>query len=174
MPKAAKLTMLKELMIVVEEFRGLRDVALFCNNHMASILQQAETMSELMHQFCSLIVQVASLTTVPKYPRYVRAALSYISENYMTDLSLKHVAEQIHVNPWHLSTQFKKALQINFTEYINKVRIEHSKRLLEQEDLKVYEIAELTGFNDATYFCMVFKKLEGLSPTDYRKIRWCK
>jgi Response regulator containing CheY-like receiver domain and AraC-type DNA-binding domain len=106
--------------------------------------------------------------SLPPLPIYIRDALDYINKNYMNDISLKQVADEIHHNQFYLSSRFKKAVQMSFVEYLNKVRIEHSKYLLRTENLKISDIAYIVGFKESTYFCTVFKRIEGVSPNTYR------
>jgi len=108
------------------------------------------------------------INNLPSLPIYIRDALNYINKNYMNDISLKQVADEIHHNQFYLSSRFKKAVQMSFVEYLNKVRIEHSKHLLKTENLKISDIAYITGFKESTYFCTVFKRIEGVSPNTYR------
>jgi two-component system response regulator YesN len=98
----------------------------------------------------------------------VKKALRYIHDNYQKALSLELIAEQIHVNPSHLSRTFKKELDEPVTEYINKIRIEKSKELLTVSGMLAYEAAEAVGFNDPAYFSQVFKKITGVSPKDFK------
>jgi two-component system response regulator YesN len=65
---------------------------------------------------------------------------------------------------------FKEETGIPVTEYINMARIKKAKELLANTSLKVYEIAYEVGFNDQHYFSSVFKKIVGLSPTEYREL----
>ena len=91
----------------------------------------------------------------------------YINEHVQERLSLNEVAAVFGISPNYLSQLFGKYNEIGFSEYINHCKIAESKKLLEEGNLKVYEVAEMLGFESAFYFSKVFKKLEGVSPTDY-------
>ena len=93
----------------------------------------------------------------------------YIEKNYHTKLALEEVAEAVHVNRCYLSRIFKERTGEKLFEYINKSRINKAKYYLEQTDKKVYEIAEIVGLGDTTYFSRVFKKYTGYSPSEYMK-----
>ncbi len=71
--------------------------------------------------------------------------------------------------PLNLSRAFKKALGMTLTAYINKLRIEEAKYLLEHADASVTQVALATGYTDPNYFSKVFTKLEHVTPHDYRK-----
>ncbi|WP_127583282.1 response regulator [Paenibacillus koleovorans] len=101
-------------------------------------------------------------------PDFVKKAIAYAIERYRDKISLEEVAGKLHMHPAYFSAQFKKATGTGFIDYVNMVRIEKSRELLAMPDYRVKEIAEQVGFNDYTYFCRVFKKLEGTSPLQYR------
>ena len=63
----------------------------------------------------------------------------------------------------------KDELQMNFSDYIARLRIQRAKELLEDETMSIQEIAEIVGYNDYFYFTKVFKKVQGISPSKYRK-----
>src|SRR5690606_34630260 len=96
-------------------------------------------------------------------------AIKYIEVHYMEDLSLQMVADAVYLNPWYFSSQFKKFTSKSFSEYLNQVRVRIAKELLHQKDLKVYQVAEMVGFQDAAYFSTVFRNVENMSPKEYQK-----
>ena len=91
----------------------------------------------------------------------------YIQEHIREHLSLNEVAAVFGISPSYLSQLFSKYNETGFSEYINISKINEGKRLLTEENLKVYEVAEMLGFESAFYFSKVFKKVEGVSPTEY-------
>ncbi len=92
----------------------------------------------------------------------------YINEHVREHLSLNEVAAVFGISPSYLSQLFGKYNETGFSEYINICKINESKKLLmEDTSFKVYEVAEMLGFESAFYFSKVFKKVEGVSPTDY-------
>lgn len=99
---------------------------------------------------------------------FVHEAKNYIEEHYSENLTIKDVAEQIGISSGYLSTMFNQNLGLGFAEYLNGLRIEHACVYLEQNYLKVYEIAYKVGFRDEKYFTKVFKKIKGMSPKEYR------
>ncbi|MGN0168737.1 MAG: response regulator [Acetatifactor sp.] len=91
----------------------------------------------------------------------------YIGEHVSERLSLNEVAAVFGISPNYLSQLFGKYNDVGFSEYINTCKINEAKRLLDEGTLKVYEVAEMLGFESSFYFSKVFKKVEGVSPTDY-------
>lgn len=91
----------------------------------------------------------------------------YIGEHVCEHLSLNEVAAVFGISPGYLSQLFGKYNDTGFSEYVNLCKIAEAKRLLAEENLKVYEAAEALGYESAFYFSKVFKKAEGVSPTEY-------
>ena len=101
--------------------------------------------------------------------RSVEQAKRYISENLDKDLSLHAVAEKMLMNPSYFSYLFKKETGMTYIGYVNMKRIQYAQVLLRSEpELKIYNIADRVGFIDVKYFSRVFKKIAGVSPSDYR------
>ena len=98
----------------------------------------------------------------------VREAKEYITEHYTENLTVKDVSEKIGISNGYLSTIFNQETGQSFVDYLNKTRIEHACIYLEQNYLKVYEIAYKVGFQDEKYFTKVFKKIMQLTPKEYR------
>ena len=74
----------------------------------------------------------------------------------------------MHLHPSYFSTVFKNAAGLSFKEYLNKVRIEESKILLQNTDFSIIDIAVAVGFEDQSYFSKVFKKYTGTTPKQFR------
>lgn len=101
--------------------------------------------------------------------KQLKKALEYIDENYeKEDLSLGQVAETVGMSSNYLSAIFSQNMEKTFVEYVTEKRIEKAKKLLRQTDHASGEIAKMVGYKDAHYFGFVFKKLQGLSPREYR------
>lgn len=98
----------------------------------------------------------------------VHKAMAYIREHYTQELTLQMVADHVHISRNYFSVLFKKQTQHNFIDYMIQLRIAKAKELLGDRSAKVYEVAELTGFNDVKYFSKLFKKMTGSTPADYR------
>jgi AraC-like DNA-binding protein len=98
----------------------------------------------------------------------IARARNYIHEHQAEELSLGQVAKAVNMSSFYFCKMFKKVSGINFTAYVARVRIEKSKNLLLNPNLRVSEIAFEVGFQSLTHFNRVFKKLIGQSPTKYR------
>jgi two-component system response regulator YesN len=99
----------------------------------------------------------------------VKKAVDYISKNYMIDLSLEMVAEDIGISPYYLSRLFKQELHKNFIEYLTEVRIKQAFELIREGKSTIKEISERTGYSNLTYFYRVFKKNTGKTIGEVKK-----
>ncbi|WP_438434829.1 response regulator transcription factor [Gorillibacterium sp. sgz500922] len=100
----------------------------------------------------------------------VEQALAYMSEHYSDKgLTLHQVAQKCHVSPNYLSYLFKKNTGFNLWEYVIKLRMEESRRLLLASDMRRYEIAEKVGYESPEHFSKIFKKYFGYSPSECKK-----
>ena len=94
--------------------------------------------------------------------------IAYLAEHFSEDLDQKSVAQKFYVSRSYLSKLFKAKTGRGFNEYLNKIRIEQAKTALKTTTLPVTDIAFNCGFNDSNYFSKSFKKIEGVSPLNYR------
>lgn len=100
----------------------------------------------------------------------VERATEYIHQNYaQKGLTLNEVAQRNHVSPNYLSYLFKKNTGFNLWEYVIKLRMEESRRLILHTDLRRYEIAERVGYESPEHFSKIFKKYFGISPSEMKK-----
>lgn len=93
----------------------------------------------------------------------------YIRENYQKRLSLDDVADAFFMNRTYLSEMFRKRFGKNFVQYKNEVRIERAKVLLMNTRLSISQIAAQCGFDNTSYFAVVFRQITGCSPGQFRR-----
>ena len=97
--------------------------------------------------------------------------LPYIAENYKNiNLSASMIADEFSVHPVYISRLFKEQLSEGMLEYISKLRIEKSKKILIETALSLDEISELVGYATSRTYSRIFKKIEGVTPGRYREI----
>ena len=96
------------------------------------------------------------------------AIYQYLEKNYLQQINITQISEDFHINASYLSQLFKKEMNCTFTEYLTNKRIEYSCKLLLETDLKINEIAEMSGFSDYFYFSRVFRRIKKCTPTEYR------
>lgn len=95
--------------------------------------------------------------------------LFYIDHNYSAPLKLESIASLFGYNSSYLGKLFTQKMNQSFNSYLDEVRIRNSVELLDNTDLKVYEIAAKVGYSNVNYFHQKFKKLKGMSPVEYKK-----
>ncbi len=100
---------------------------------------------------------------------WISNILQYIHENYNKNITVEKASNYAKKTPNYVSSIFKKEMGITFNEYLNKYRIEQAKKLIQFEDLLIYEVGIKVGFKDYIYFNKIFKKYEKISPTEFRK-----
>ena len=106
------------------------------------------------------------------YSLTVRNAIEYINLNLNIELSLSSISEVLDKNPSFLSNQFKRETGKTITKHIQETRIEKAITLLTTTDLSIQEISESVGINDLSWFSKLFKKIVGVSPTQYRATKF--
>ena len=100
----------------------------------------------------------------------VRQAKMYIRAHYAEDLTLKRMGEVYSVHPAYFSEQFARVNGKTFVEYLTEVRIRQARILLaERKSMPITEVAMNVGYTDSGYFSTVFKKVNGISPSEYRR-----
>lgn len=98
----------------------------------------------------------------------VQALLEYIHHHYFEKIASPDIERLFECNFDYLNRNYKSMTGYTIIQYINKVRIDHAKELLQATDLSIGEVSYLSGLNDLYYFSKVFKKHTGLSPLQYR------
>ena len=92
----------------------------------------------------------------------------YIRDNYQSKCSLDDVADIFFMNRTYLSELFRETFGKNFVQYKNEVRVEHAKILLTDTRLSISQIAARCGFDNTSYFALVFRQITGFSPVQWR------
>jgi len=100
----------------------------------------------------------------------VYQCLEYVDNHYMEDISLEQIAEKFDLSPGYFSQYFKNKLDINYSKYLNQVRLLKAKKILETQEDKIYEVALQVGYQEVKYFNRVFKKEFDMTPEEFRKM----
>ena len=99
----------------------------------------------------------------------IRKAVSFVDDNYRTDISRDAACGLAGMSPSHFSRTFRKVVGMSYQEYVNRKRIAKAKELLRTSPQSIAEIAAYVGFADNTGFGRIFKKVTGHTPSAYRK-----
>ena len=95
--------------------------------------------------------------------------IKFIRSNFKRNLTLDYLAAYVHLSPAYLSRYFKKCTGVNITDFITKTRIDRAKQILKTSNYSIQEISEFCGYKDMSNFQRVFKRLVGVSASQYRQ-----
>ena len=98
-----------------------------------------------------------------------KKAMLYIQENYSKDISLDDVSGLVNISPYYFSKLFKQETGKNFIEYLTEIRLKNARELLQDSRLSIKEICAQSGYSDPNYFSRIFKKYEGVTPSEFRE-----
>ena len=101
--------------------------------------------------------------------RTITGITRYLQEHLAEEMSLSVLAEEFHLNPQYISQLFKNEIGVGFLAYLTNIRMEKAKKLLLSTSLSIAEVAEQSGYGDYRVFTKVFKKTEGITPSQYRR-----
>ena len=101
--------------------------------------------------------------------RVIIGITRYLQEHLEEEVSLSVLAEEFHLNPQYISQLFKTEIGVGFLAYLTNIRMEKAKKLLLSTSFPIAEIAQKTGYGDYRVFTKVFKKAEGITPSQYRR-----
>lgn len=130
-----------------------------------SLQQTSELYYSMLFGYCDAVRKLS----LKNYSSPIRRTIEYIRLNLNQELSLDSISGALNLNSYELSRQFKKETGINMTEYINNRRINEAVYILKNKNLSITDVAFTVGFNDVNYFTKVFKKMKGVTPSEYRK-----
>lgn len=105
----------------------------------------------------------------PQEERTIQGITRFLQEHLAEEVSLSVLAEEFHLNPQYISQLFKSEIGVNFLAYLTNIRMEHAKKLLLTTSLSIAEVSEQSGYGDYRVFTKVFKKTEGVTPSQYRR-----
>lgn len=144
-----------------------------CKEEILKKALAAGELEEAVDILCTYCIETARKLDSQKNvggKKYAVLAMDYIEKNYSDcDLSLHSVCSYLNISSSRFSTIFKQATGTTFMDVLIGCRMQKAKELLENTDMKNYEIAERVGFNDSHYFSIAFKKITGKTPTEYAK-----
>ncbi len=137
------------------------------------IIGSLDTMEEIEAHLIGQIEELFAMIQKDQNNSFmVTRVIRYINENYrQTDISVKQIASELYITPTYLSSLFKRKTGNTIGEYLTKVRMEHSVKLLLEPRMKIYEVAQAVGYEDANYFAKIFKREYGITPLEYRARR---
>lgn len=101
--------------------------------------------------------------------RVINSIVRYMQKHLAEEISLSVLAEEFHFSTQYISQLFKSEIGVNFLTYLTNIRIEKAKKLLLSTSLPIAEVSDRSGYSDYRVFTKVFKKSEGVTPSQYRR-----
>ncbi|BBB90393.1 bifunctional transcriptional activator/DNA repair enzyme AdaA [Methylomusa anaerophila] len=98
-------------------------------------------------------------------------SIRYIHNHYVENISMETLARIEHYNVSYYGQWFRKNIGVTPQQYIHQLRIDEAKRLLQETDFSISDIAHQIGYKNQSHLTQVFKKLEGLTPNRYKKLK---
>lgn len=139
-------------------------------NEIPPIKEIKPLVSALSRQIELLYLQIKNPIKEAKNENIVFSQImAYLTENYTKNIQIKDIAEATHYSASYISHIFTSVKKVSIMFYVNDLRIQKSKELLEKTDFSVTEISYLVGFNDSNYFTSIFKKYTSITPMKYRR-----
>lgn len=153
----------------------LQSLQMFRNHFSVEILHrellEIDTLEEMedwiIHFFTSSLVVAEEVKELSKRTE-VLDACQYVSLNLNRRITLDEVAEHLFMNPSYFSRLFRKETGETFIEYVNRMKVERAKELLDQTSLPVAKIGEALGYDNHSYFIKMFRSQAGVTPQEYR------
>lgn len=136
------------------------------------IVEQANVSNGILNIKNAYLKIINSVEEKKKCSHMVLLTIKYIEENYyLNDLNISNISDKLEVTSSYLSKLLKKETGLSFIDYLTNIRIKKAMYIMEDPTIKIYDVAELVGYSNQHYFCRAFKKVVGVSPTEYKRRR---
>ncbi len=145
------------------------EIPFFSNAAIISTIQESNRLEDILEFFRQRFETFMDSIGISTRESVLDDVLHYIHHNYASNITLENIAPLFGYNRSYLGKIFTKKMGQNFNSYVDYVRIEKSKELLLNDDMKVYTIAERVGYKNVDYFHIKFRKYVGQSPAEFRK-----
>ncbi|MBP1546375.1 MAG: response regulator transcription factor [Oscillospiraceae bacterium] len=171
-PEKAKISCITLLMEIrskiVRSASDKKPETLVSDDFVADI-SELGSLREIIGEIKKCLVNISDTCFSKTTKSNMERVVQYIRANYNRELRLEMLAQIFGYNSAYLGKVFHQYTGENFNNYLDEIRITEAKRLLSQEDYKVYEVAEMVGYSNINYFHNKFKKYVGSSPLSYKK-----
>ncbi len=118
--------------------------------------------------YCKDMIETPMEDTARRSQDLFKGICIYVQENFHRNINRNTVAARFNISPNHLSRLFRQEGHMRFADYISWVRLERAKFMLKRYNFRLEEVAQRCGYHDSNYFCRVFKRKTGKTPTEYR------
>jgi len=164
--KVLKIVLIVSRILPSSEYSDL--LSSVAEEYISSIFN-TKSVNELKIVFLSFINDITYFTDKETNENeIIKNVINYIKENFSKDINLQDVAEVSNISYHYLSKMFKNATGKGFNEFLNEVRVKRALQLLLNPELSIKEVSMSVGIPDPNYFSKVFKKISGVSPSEYK------
>lgn len=128
---------------------------------------------ELESQFVNILSELADKIQDHRRSEIdgiIPEVLKYLNNNYYKNITLDDAAKNVNLSYYYFSKLFKDEVGKSFIDYLTELRIEKSMKFLENSKLSIKEVCHRIGYNDPNYYCKIFKKVTGMTPTEYKAV----
>lgn len=135
-------------------------------------ISKFQTTTQLKNWIFNMLKSMNELmlkNSIPEKRDIVEEAKKYMNKNFNKNVSLNEISERFFINPYYFSQLFKKKTGETYQNYLIRLRVDRAKKLLEETDLKIYEICEMVGYTDINHFNKIFERIIGIKPSEYKK-----
>ncbi|MCF6092893.1 response regulator [Microaerobacter geothermalis] len=133
----------------------------------SDLIEEGELRNRFIHWVKKLSQQINDLR-VHKFDGLITRVIEFINRNYDQNITLNDAAKEINMSYHYFSKFFKERTGQNFTDYLTVTRINKAKEFLADKTLSIKEISFKVGYNDPNYFCKIFKRITGMTPSEFR------
>ena len=150
--------------------KGIQATRLFYDDISAKLNRKASQSSVDMLRWVSYLMNrmFAYEEELKESSSMIGRINEYIQNHYAEHISRNEIAGEFYLTPEYLAKLYKKKTGKNIKDYINEVRIDRAKEFLDGSDYRISDVAELSGFDNFSYFSTIFKKYTGMSPKEYK------
>ena len=168
----AKILITRELLEFKDKIKKdykIKEEEIKLDNILIDKIYRKETLNDIMNLLLEKLLNISNNISLASNNSSIKRIVKYVEKNYYKDLKLENLADIFNYNSAYLGKIFKSYTGESFNTYLDKVRIEKAKKLLIEENLKVYEVCDNIGYKNIDYFHSKFKKYVGISPLNYKK-----
>jgi two-component system response regulator YesN len=137
------------------------------NNEIDAYEKSYQSVRETYQWICKGVIEHKKSQNIQLIERIIHL----LKNTYMdSELCLEAIADQFHISKVYASQFFKDQTGINFSDYLENLRMKQAKSLLQSSELSINEISQKVGYSSSNSFCRAFKRMHGVSATSYKKL----
>ncbi len=167
--KVISITILRDILTLVAKNTTDKKIDEYKDRNIVAEISELESLTDITKYFCEYLTDISNTIFGTTTKSTIERIVQYINTNYNKELKLEFLAGLFGYNSAYLGKVFHQYTGENFNAYLDHLRINEAKKMLEGNELKVYEVAEKVGYTNINYFHNKFKKYVGISPLTYKK-----